>query len=198
MGRINHGMSKDSAYRCWKGMKQRCHNPANPQYRYYGAKGVVVCDQWKESFVRFLSDVGPRPSLAYSLDRYPNASGNYEPGNVRWATDIEQSRNRPGYNVVIEWRGERKPISEWTQLRAMPKELLRNRLGLGWTIEEAMTAPASPLPRPSQRFTHPNVNIHACGRYCVYVGSGKGRKYIGMTATLEDGIRLRDQHEVPE
>ena len=199
MGKFVHGMCGRIEYRCWKGMNQRCHNPSNPLYRYYGAKGIVVCEQWRRSFVQFLSDVGPRPSLEYSLDRFPNASGNYEPGNVRWATDTQQARNKPDYNVNIEWRGQIKTVGEWTAELGFSKDLLRQRLASGWDVEEAMTTAASPLVRPSKRIAHHNVNRHACGHYCVYSGSGKSRKYVGMTPTIEAGIRLRDEYEcVPD
>lgn len=82
-----------SEYGVWKAMKQRCLNLRAPAYQGYGAKGVTVCPQWVSSFESFLVDVGRRPSLIHSLDRYPNRHGNYEPGNVRWATPSEQARN---------------------------------------------------------------------------------------------------------
>lgn len=56
--------------------------------------GITVCERWRDSFENFLADMGERPSKAHSIDRFPNRDGNYEPGNCRWATAIEQSRNR--------------------------------------------------------------------------------------------------------
>ena len=76
----------------WRKMRRRCNNPDDTGYKNYGGRGISVCPQWEE-FSQFLIDVGPRPSPQHSLDRYPNNDGNYEPGNVRWATRSEQAQN---------------------------------------------------------------------------------------------------------
>lgn len=83
----------------WNTMIQRCHNPNNRSFKRYGAAGVFVCERWRKSFKAFCEDVGPRPSQRHSLDRFPNASGGYVPGNVRWATRIEQAHNRKLYRI---------------------------------------------------------------------------------------------------
>lgn len=74
-------------------MRQRCLNPKAIGYKRYGGRGITVCDQWRDSFEAFLADVGPRPSAAHSIDRIDN-DGNYEPGNVRWATTAQQHANK--------------------------------------------------------------------------------------------------------
>lgn len=88
-----HGMSTTDTYSIWHGMISRCQNPTNTSFYNYGAKGVVVCDEWKNNFSSFLADMGERPSKNHSLERMSGKDG-YSPGNVRWATDIEQARNR--------------------------------------------------------------------------------------------------------
>ncbi len=80
------GFTETSEYTVWQSMRARCQNPNNHAYDRYGARGIQVCDRW-ESFEAFYADVGPRPSTKHSLDRFPNNDGNYEPGNVRWATE---------------------------------------------------------------------------------------------------------------
>mgnify|MGYP003394593277 CR=1 FL=1 len=81
-------------YRIWAGIKTRTTNPNNPSFRYYGGRGITMCDRWLNSFENFLADVSPMPGPQYSIDRYPNRNGNYEPSNVRWATPKEQAKNR--------------------------------------------------------------------------------------------------------
>lgn len=79
--------------RAWHAMKHRCANPRNARYADYGGRGLRVCAEWLASFDAFLACVGTRPSARHSLDRINN-DGNYEPGNVRWATASEQANNR--------------------------------------------------------------------------------------------------------
>lgn len=82
---------RKSLYGRWNAMKQRCNNPKNPAWKSYGARGITVCDRWKNSFDAFVSDMGiPGPDLC--LDRINN-NGNYEPGNCRWATTMESGQN---------------------------------------------------------------------------------------------------------
>jgi hypothetical protein len=79
-------------YRIWMNMKQRCGNPKDIRYKWYGARGIAVCERWK-SFVNFLADMGRRPSSDYVLDRI-NVNGNYEPNNCRWLSKEKSSGNR--------------------------------------------------------------------------------------------------------
>lgn len=88
-----HGMVGTPEYKAWKAAKDRCFNPNNNHYEYYGARGVTMCDEWANSFEAFYAYVGPRPP-GTSLDRFPDNTGNYEPNNVRWASDSQQAYNR--------------------------------------------------------------------------------------------------------
>src|SRR3990167_1723862 len=94
-----HGCINWPEYRTWKAMKERCCRPAHVGYKYYGARGIQVCDRWLHSFENFLADIGQKPSPRHTLDRI-NTEGNYEPGNCRWATSSEQRRNQRRYKLA--------------------------------------------------------------------------------------------------
>lgn len=88
-----HGLSKSDEYMVWRNMLKRCYNKKTKDYKYYGGRGIEVCERWRNSFIAFLGDIGPRPTCYFSIDRMNN-NGNYEPGNVRWATQSEQNLNQ--------------------------------------------------------------------------------------------------------
>lgn len=124
-------------YMTWLAMRERCLSPKNNMYPRYGGRGITVCDEWKHSFSSFLSAVGCKPSPAHSLDRYPNNNGNYEPGNVRWATRTEQARNKECLPQVSA-RGEIHLICEWAEISGIPARLISARMKKGWTAERAI------------------------------------------------------------
>jgi hypothetical protein len=122
-------------------MIQRCENPNHRSFHRYGGRGIFVCPAWRSSFDLFIRDAGRRPSYAHSLDRIDN-DGGYEPGNVRWATRKEQSRN----SSVIRWltlRGETMPLTDWAKRLGVPGQTITTRLARGWPVERALTQPAS-------------------------------------------------------
>jgi hypothetical protein len=94
-----HGLSNIPEYGIWNEMKNRCHNPNNSRYWRYGGRGISVHPAWVNDFDRFIADMGCRPAENLSIERINN-DGNYEPGNCRWATDSEQSRNTMRTNLV--------------------------------------------------------------------------------------------------
>lgn len=98
-GQVIHGYARRGAarhplYDTWRHMHSRCFNLASSSWRWYGARGIAVCDRWlgPEGFDNFLADMGVRPE-GRTLDRIDN-DGNYEPGNCRWSTPKEQTANR--------------------------------------------------------------------------------------------------------
>lgn len=126
-----HGLSHLPEAKVLSGMIKRCTNPKCNQYKDYGGRGIVVCDEWYNSFPAFLNDVGPRPSPKHTIERINN-NGNYEPGNCRWATQLEQQHNRRS-NRLITHNGETKCVAEWAISCGLRYMTLIGRLNRGWT-----------------------------------------------------------------
>jgi len=138
-----HGMNGTPTFRAWMSMKQRCLNTNHEFYRHYGGRGITFCERW-QSFENFLADMGERPSSNHTLDRYPNNDGNYEPGNVRWATWFQQNSNRRN-TILLTMNGETMCVAEWSRKTGIHTDTIRWRITRGWTVEDALTTPARKL-----------------------------------------------------
>ena len=134
-----HGLSKTSEYHIWVGIIQRTTNPDNHAYKWYGARGIKVCDRWRYSFENFLEDMGKKPSDKYTIDRIDN-NGDYCPENCKWVTHKEQANNTRR-NSMHEFNGVVKNISGWADEYGMNYRTLHSRLKRGWTIEKALMTP---------------------------------------------------------
>lgn len=135
-----HGKTGTPEYRIWAHIIGRCTNPNDASYHHYGGRGITVAPEWR-SFDRFYADVGSRPSPEYSIDRINN-DGNYEPGNVRWATNKEQANNKR-LNRIVTYAGESMTVAQLgDRFPHIKKECLYARLFIyNWTIEEAVNTP---------------------------------------------------------
>jgi hypothetical protein len=134
-----HRMSGTAEYRAWADMKSRCYWTKAKAFKSYGGRGITVCDEWRTDFPAFLEHIGPRPGSGYSLDRI-DVNGNYEPGNVRWATRSEQASNMRR-TKLLEFNGLRMTVTHWARHIGIDKRTLEFRLRAGWTVERALTAP---------------------------------------------------------
>lgn len=136
--KCKHGMKGSRIYEIWHGIKARCYNPNNKDFKNYGARGVTVCTQWKndfEAFYNWATTHGYAEGL--TIDRIDN-DGNYEPSNCRWVSTREQNRNKR--NIVwLEYNGATKTLSEWSRETGISVSVISNRLKRGWSIEDALT-----------------------------------------------------------
>jgi hypothetical protein len=123
-------------FAAWSHMIQRCTNPNDDSYADYGARGITVCDRWKNDFLNFFADMGPRPT-GMTLER-DEVNGNYEPGNCRWATKKEQANNTRR-NRLIELDGERGTLQWWADKTGIGRGTIAWRLNRGWSVKEALT-----------------------------------------------------------
>lgn len=143
-GRPSHGLSHLPEYHVWRAMKYRCDNPSCEHYKNYGGRGISYTKRWKK-FENFMADMGRRPTDNHTLERKDNY-GNYNKNNCAWATRVEQARNFRS-NVFLEFRGERKCVSEWAQEYGLTHDNISSRLELGWSVEKAITTPVSKFNR---------------------------------------------------
>jgi len=131
-----HGGFGTSEYNIWRRMIERCRNPNEKSWSRYGGRGIKVCERWVRDFSAFLDDVGSRPGEEMTLDRIDN-DGNYEPGNVRWATAKQQHRNRND-NRVLAVDGKALCVAEWAEVSGTNPSTIRVRLHRGWGARDAV------------------------------------------------------------
>lgn len=134
-----HGMSNSRLFNIWSGMRTRCNNPNDYHYKWYGERGVRVCDEWNdfETFQNWANDNGYDEDL--SIDRI-NTNGDYEPSNCRWVTQYEQMNNTRK-NVKLTYNGDTKCLAEWAREIGIKDSTIRSRLARGSTVEEALGEP---------------------------------------------------------
>lgn len=141
MKREHHGMCGTPEYEVWKAMKQRCHNPQSQRYGYYGARGITVCDEWRESFSKFISDMGRRPGPSFSIERVNNDLG-YCLANCIWQESALQKANKRT-NRKLTFNNLTLHICEWSRRTGIHYRVIGRRLDRGWTTEEALATPLS-------------------------------------------------------
>jgi len=134
-----HGASETVTYARWRSMRARCMLPNSKSFPKYGAKGITVCDRWKDSFENFLSDMGECPSPSMTVERLNNSLG-YSPDNCKWATRTEQNRNTSS-NRMLTFRGETHCVSEWAEILNIKYRTIMTRLNKGMSAEEALGTP---------------------------------------------------------
>ena len=120
-----HGQSYTREYRAWVSMKSRCNNSNHKNYADYGGRGITVYPAWGHDFEAFKAHVGAAPSPTHTIDRI-DSDGDYVPGNVRWATQKEQNRNRRN-TLTVNVDGENIPLIEYAEANGVPYHQAYNR-----------------------------------------------------------------------
>lgn len=136
-----HGYRSHPMYHRWAGMLKRCYDPKNAEYKNYGARGIKVCDRWRDSFWDYVADMGLPPSKDASVDRIDNEK-DYSPENCRWATKKEQTINRRR-TKMITFNGETLCIADWERKLGYSQGSLKGRIARGMTPEQAVAVPKS-------------------------------------------------------
>jgi hypothetical protein len=135
-------MTHTPEFAVWSVMKGRCRNPRNRQFPDYGARGIRVCERW-DSFATFISDMGRRPSDKHSIERIDN-DGDYEPGNCRWALQIEQNRNSRHNHLVDIGRDQLVPMSVAAEVAGLSYHAMKQRVRKGVSGAALVAPPLSP------------------------------------------------------
>lgn len=136
-----HGLSRTPEYQTFSALLRRCMDSNDKFYNDYGGRGIKVCQEWNHlsKFPAFLANVGRKPTPKHTIDRIDH-NGNYEPGNVRWATMAEQMRNtRRTHFLTIN--GETLCLMDWAIKYNIPRRTLALRLERGWSPEDAVKFP---------------------------------------------------------
>lgn len=132
-----HGFAGHSLYSVWSSMKGRCFNSNDNSYKNYGARGVIVCEEWLEfeSFYKWAVGAGYKRGL--TVERKDN-NGNYEPSNCELLPFEEQSKNRRS-NHYITYNCQTKTMAQWSRDLNINYSTLKDRIRSGWSIEKSFT-----------------------------------------------------------
>ncbi len=133
------GQRPPAEYVIWQQMIQRCEDENCTAYPYYGGRGIKVCAAWRQSYLAFTLDMGPRPSPKHSLDRR-ETNGDYFPTNCRGATKKEQARNKRN-NHLLTADGITLTLVEWCERLNCNRSAIHRRLAKGMSPQEALTVP---------------------------------------------------------
>ena len=131
-----HGLKHDRLYRIWVAMRQRCNNPKNDGFEYYGGRGIKVCNEWDDfkTFNEWSMSHGYADNL--TIDRI-DVNGNYEPSNCRWVLEVVQGSNKRN-NVFLEFNGETHTLSEWAKKLGINRNTIDTRYKAGKTPAEIL------------------------------------------------------------
>lgn len=185
---------KHPLYKAWDSMKYRCYNPNAQQYHNYGARGIIVCDEWRKSFKSFQTwALNNGWKQGFSLDRINN-DGNYEPSNCRWTDNVTQGRNRRT-NVLLTYKGETKTVAEWSEITGLYYSTIIERIRKGWSPEDVIEKPKRAYNRGGSK-EHRKYAKFTLFINPLILSTGQQKKMNFVTKTIftdsrvENGMRI--------
>lgn len=132
-----HGLIKHPLYRVWKCMKARCYDKKDDSYKYYGGRGIEICDEWRKNFKLFYEwAISANWQMGLKVDR-KNNDENYCPDNCRIITHSENIRNRSN-TVFLTYNGQTLPLIKWAEMFFIPYKTLAARIKYGWSVERSL------------------------------------------------------------
>lgn len=137
-----HGLAHHPLYKIWIDIIKRCTNSNAIAYKNYGGRGIAICDEWRHDFAAFhsyVTNLEHHGEHGYSIDRIDNSKG-YEPGNLRYATRLQQSQNTRKV-VMLTFNGQTKIVSDWAREAGISSSVLSGRLKRNWNMQDALSAP---------------------------------------------------------
>lgn len=135
-----HGFSKTRLEQIRNDMQKRCYNPKRSSYKWYGGRGITICEEWRTnpaSFYTWAIESGYEEHL--TIERI-DVNGNYCPENCKWVTQKEQKNNQRS-NHLITYKGKTKTMAEWSELTGLSYSTIRSRQNRGWSDEKTIETP---------------------------------------------------------
>jgi len=196
-----HGMAKRSGrhpcYSIWKNIKARCCNPQSSKFKYYGGRGIKMCNRWQQSFTDFVADMGDRPTPQHTVER-KDTNGDYCPENCTWATMREQTRNKRS-NRFFTFNGETLCVNDWAARLGIKTTTMQARFKV-MPIEQALALPVTPQDHEGQILIDLNGKTQNLARWCKELGlnyaSTQSRIFRGWSAT--DALTIPKRHKSPK
>lgn len=185
----SHGMSGSPEYKIWQCIHQRCSNPNNTAFGYYGGRGISVCEAWHE-FSKFFEDMGYRPTPHHSIDRI-DTNGNYEPNNCRWATKREQQYNTRRVVITVVVDGKVMLLREIEEVSGLKRCSFNGRLTRGMTPEDAISRPRYYRPNTASQYVGVSWD-KSTGKWIAKARISGKQKYLGRFDNEVDAAFARD------
>ena len=183
--RTKHGLRYTRLYRIWQGVKSRCSNSRNADYKFYGGRGISIYPEWESNFSAFYEYVSQLEHCGedgYTLDRI-DVDGNYEPGNLRFADNRTQKRNTHR-NVWVDYYGVQMLLVDVAKITGIKYDTLRRRIKLGWTGDDLFIPTRKVMPK-SDLLLIENSQVYATS---LIIAEKFGRRHDNILQAIENEL----------